>query len=121
MNLLTQTYNPVTAPWGYWQILDENSAYKVKKVSIKPEQRLSYQSHDKREENWFIAAGEAEVTLDGVIHQLKTGDYIHVPTAAKHRIRNSSTKEDLIFIEIQRGSYFGEDDIKRYDDDYGRA
>jgi len=121
MNLLAQQHPLVSAPWGNWQILDEHKSYKVKRVLIKPEQRLSYQSHEKREENWFIAAGSATVTLDNKDYELKTGDYIHIPVKAKHRIRNSSSNEDLIFIEIQRGSYFGEDDIQRYQDDYGRS
>ncbi len=119
----TNTPQPiVAAPWGNWQILDECKSYKVKRVLIKANQRLSYQSHEMRQENWFIAAGEAEVTLDGLIHKLKAGDYIHIPKQAKHRIANiSSSNEDLIFIEIQQGSYFGEDDIQRYADDYGRV
>ncbi len=121
VNLLSTVYPTVEAPWGSWQILDETPLYKVKRVLIKPEQRLSYQSHEKREENWFIAAGEAEITLDGSIHKLKAGDYIHIPVKAKHRIQNATTNEVLIFIEIQRGSYFGEDDIERYADDYGRV
>lgn len=121
MNLLNTVNPTVQAPWGSWQILDETTQYKVKRVLIEPEQRLSYQSHEKREENWFIAAGEAEITLDGIIHKLKAGDYIHIPFKAKHRIQNSSANEVLIFIEIQRGSYFGEDDIQRFADDYGRA
>ncbi len=121
MPFLTSNNSIVSAPWGTWQILDETSAYKVKRVLIKPGQRLSYQSHEKREENWFVAQGVATVTLDGVDHQLIAGGYIHIPVAAKHRIQNNSTNEDLIFIEIQRGSYFGEDDIQRFADDYGRA
>ncbi len=121
MPFLTSNNSIVSAPWGTWQILDETSAYKVKRVLIKPGQRLSYQSHDKREENWFIAQGVATVTLNDVDHQLVAGGYIHIPVKAKHRIQNDSTNEDLIFIEIQRGSYFGEDDIQRFADDYGRA
>lgn len=101
-------------------MLDDNPIFKVKKVLVKPGQRLSYQKHFKREENWFIAHGEAEVTLDDQIHRLKEGEFIHIPFEAKHRINNPSVSQDLIFIEIQRGSYFGEDDIVRFQDDYGR-
>lgn len=87
---------------------------------MKPGQRLSYQKHFKREENWFVAHGEAEVTLDDEIHHLKEGEFIHIPFESKHRISNPSESQDLIFIEVQRGSYFGEDDIVRFQDDYGR-
>ncbi len=121
MSLLSTNYPIITAPWGTWQILDETSNYKVKRVLIKPNQRLSYQSHTKREENWFIAQGSAIVVLDDIEHNLKAGGYIHIPVGAKHRIQNDSSNEDLIFVEIQRGSYFGEDDIQRFADDYGRS
>ncbi len=114
------THPLVEAPWGTWQVIDEHKLYKVKKVTIKTGQRLSYQAHQHREENWFIVQGEAEVILDDKYHQLKAADYIHIPPKAKHRIRNCSNTENLIFIEIQRGSYFGEDDIERFADDYGR-
>jgi len=113
--------NLCQTPWGTWEVLDESdSKFKVKKIVIKPGQRLSYQKHFKREENWFMAQGLAEVTLDDEIHNLKAGQWIHIPFEAKHRIKNPSDTEDLIFIEIQRGTYFGEDDIVRFTDDYGR-
>ncbi len=107
-------------PWGSWVVLDSATSHQVKRVSIKPNHRLSYQKHFRREENWFIIQGEALVTLNDVDHHLRMGDFIFIPQEAKHRITNNSAKQDLIFIEIQRGSYFGEDDIVRFDDDYGR-
>ncbi len=107
-------------PWGTWTVLDDKDDFKVKKIIIKPQQRLSYQRHLKRQENWFIVKGKAEVTLNDDTKFLSEGDFIYIPFAAKHRIANSSTSEDLVFIEIQRGSYFGEDDIERFADDYGR-
>jgi mannose-6-phosphate isomerase len=109
-----------TTPWGSWTVLDDKTNFKVKKIVIKPGQRLSYQKHLKRQENWFIVQGEAEVTLNDDKKKLSEGDFIYIPFEAKHRIANISDSKDLIFIEIQRGSYFGEDDIERFDDDYGR-
>ncbi len=109
-------------PWGKWEVLDDsNDSFKVKKITIVPGQRLSYQKHYKRTERWFIVQGEAEVTLDDEIHKLKEGEDIYIPLEAKHRIKNILEKQELIFIEIQRGTYFGEDDIERFQDDYGRS
>ena len=107
-------------PWGSWIVLDDRDNFKVKKIIIKPAHRLSYQKHHKREENWFIVQGEAEITLDDLKKKLIEGDFIHIPLEAKHRIENISATQDLIFIEVQRGTYFGEDDIERFADDYGR-
>lgn len=120
INSSSTNFAAVEAPWGTWQVLDDNPIFKVKKVLVKPGQRLSYQKHFKREENWFITHGEAEVTLNDQIHLLKEGEFIHIAFEDKHRIANPSETKDLIFIEIQRGSYFGEDDIVRFQDDYGR-
>lgn len=108
-------------PWGSWTVLDDKDNFKVKKIIIKPGHRLSYQKHLKREENWFIVQGEAEVTLNDDKKKLVQGDFIYIPFEAKHRMSNISKTEDLIFIEIQRGTYFGEDDIERFEDDYGRS
>lgn len=115
------TFPVIQAPWGTWQVLDDSENFKVKKITMKPGQRLSYQKHFKREENWFVVQGVAEVTLDDVKHQLQVGEFIHIPTESKHRIANPLTNQDLIFIEIQRGTYFGEEDIVRFQDDYGRG
>lgn len=107
-------------PWGRWEIMETQESYQVKKLIIKPLQRLSYQKHSRREENWFIVQGLAEFTLNDKITHLKEGDFVHIPIEATHRIKNTSADTDLIFIEIQRGTYFGEDDIERFADDYGR-
>jgi mannose-6-phosphate isomerase len=108
------------SPWGTWEVLEDEDSYKVKKIVMKTSHRLSYQRHLYREENWFIVQGKAKVTLDDKEQILESGDFIHIPKKSKHRIENIAAKEDLIFIEIQRGSYFGEDDIERFQDDYGR-
>lgn len=107
-------------PWGKWMVLDDANNFKVKKIVIKPGQRLSYQKHEKRSEFWYVVQGEAVVTLEDVEHKLSRGEFINVPTAAKHRMANASQEQDLIFIEVQTGTYFGEDDITRFSDDYGR-
>ena len=106
-------------PWGTFQVLDEGETYKVKRITVDPGQRLSYQLHHRRSEHWVVVAGRAEVTLDDVVHQLGVGDAIDIGVGAKHRVQNPGD-ETLAFIEVQQGDYFGEDDIVRLDDDYGR-
>lgn len=106
-------------PWGAYTILLETESYKVKRIVVKPGERLSYQYHFKREENWTVVIGEANVTLNDKELIVKTGENIFIPLQAKHRIANKG-KEDLVFIEVQTGTYFGEDDIVRIEDDYNR-
>jgi mannose-6-phosphate isomerase len=106
-------------PWGSFTILDEAANYKVKRIEVLPQQRLSYQRHKHRAEHWMVVAGTAKVTLDGSDVTIPTGGVVDVPTGAAHRIENIGP-EKLVFIEIQRGAYLGEDDIQRLQDDYGR-
>ena len=106
-------------PWGSFTILEEQAAYKVKRIEVLPGQRLSYQIHEKRSEHWMIVGGQARVTLNGKDVDLSSGQAIDVPRKAAHRIANSGTGL-LTLIEIQQGDYFGEDDIVRLEDDYGR-
>jgi len=107
-------------PWGYYKILEDASAHKVKRICVNPNQRLSLQSHAKREELWIVLKGRGYVTLDDKDILVIPGSIIRIPLGAKHRVKNDGV-EDLEFIEVQTGSYFGEDDIVRYSDDYGRA
>jgi mannose-6-phosphate isomerase len=107
-------------PWGSWEVLKNEMHLKVKKITMNPGQRLSYQRHQKREEHWFIAEGEALVVLDDKEVPLTAGQAIDIPKGAAHRIGNPGEKA-MVFIEVQRGEYFGEDDIERLDDDYGRS
>jgi mannose-6-phosphate isomerase len=108
-------------PWGYYTVLDDDAPdHKVKRLVVHPGKRLSYQRHAKRAEHWFIVAGTATVTLDGVVTELHPGDSIDIPLGGAHRIANEGDA-DVVFIEVQRGSYFGEDDIVRLEDDYGRV
>ncbi|NDG84743.1 MAG: mannose-1-phosphate guanylyltransferase/mannose-6-phosphate isomerase [Proteobacteria bacterium] len=106
-------------PWGRFEILRDTDAFKSKVIHVNPGHQLSYQSHAKRAEHWVIIKGQPEVVLNDVVHTLKPGESIYIPLGAKHRIRNPG-KEVVEFVEVQVGSYFGEDDIVRYQDDYQR-
>ncbi len=108
-----------TPPWGKWLVLQDEDDFKVKRIEVLPGHRLSYQKHFKREEHWQIVRGKGKVTIDGKDYYLNAGDCISIPKEALHRIENIDEKE-LVFIEVQRGEYFGEDDIVRIEDDYGR-
>ena len=107
-------------PWGNYTVIDEGANFKVKRIEVLPEKRLSYQKHEHRVEHWLVVAGTARVTLDGEIHTLETGAYIDISLGAKHRVENPHNSQTLIFIEVQRGDYLGEDDIIRFEDDFGR-
>ena len=106
-------------PWGEFYVLKETDDYKVKEIKVIPGKRLSYQYHNKRSEIWVIAKGIAKVTLNDEIIYFNEGEILTIPTKAKHRVENEE-KEDLIIIEIQKGEYFGEDDITRLEDDFQR-
>ncbi|WP_413560226.1 mannose-1-phosphate guanylyltransferase/mannose-6-phosphate isomerase [Bdellovibrio sp. HCB209] len=106
-------------PWGYFEILKDTPDFKSKVIRVNPHSQLSYQSHAKREEHWTITKGQGEVVLDDKVIAVKAGTHIHIPLGAKHRMRNTSN-EMLEFVEVQLGTYFGEDDIVRYQDDYQR-
>lgn len=108
-----------TRPWGGYEVLSDEKEFKTKKITVDPGARLSYQSHTQRAEHWIVISGQAEVTLDEKAHALSAGQSIAIPKGSKHRVRNSGTVP-LIFVEVQTGTYFGEDDIVRYQDDYNR-
>jgi mannose-6-phosphate isomerase len=106
-------------PWGYFVVLSDESDHKVKRITVYPDKRLSLQRHRHRSEHWVIINGNALVTLEDNEIPLKKGQSIDIPLHAAHRIRNIG-QDNLIFIEIQQGKYFGEDDIERIEDDFGR-
>jgi mannose-6-phosphate isomerase len=106
-------------PWGSYEVLQESSSHKVKCIWVKPGMRLSYQRHQKRAEHWFIVSGDAEVTIDGNTSRLGAGSTIDIGVGVLHRIHNVGDT-DVVFIEVQTGTYFGEDDIERVEDDFGR-
>ena len=106
-------------PWGRYEILQESNAHKVKTIWVNPGKRLSYQRHQKRAEHWFIVQGEAKITLNGDSFEMSVGDSIDIEIGDLHRIENIGSN-DVIFVEVQTGTYFGEDDIERIEDDFGR-
>ena len=106
-------------PWGTYTVLEEDRGFKVKRIEVLPGKRLSYQKHSQRAEHWFVVEGTAKVTLDDKEIIVRAGEAIDIPIGAAHRVENPDDAK-LVFIEVQRGSYLGEDDIVRLQDDYGR-
>jgi len=106
-------------PWGSWEVLDAGLGYKVKRISVRPHARLSLQTHAHRSEHWMVVSGVATCTVGDQEVVLRAGERVHVPLGERHRIANRQ-EEALIVIEVQFGSYLGEDDIVRLEDDYGR-
>jgi mannose-6-phosphate isomerase len=107
-------------PWGHYFVLEDEPDHKVKRIVVSPGHRLSYQRHARRAEHWFIVAGSGTVTLEGTTRDVQIGAAIDIPIGAAHRIANTGL-DDLAFIEVQHGTYFGEDDIVRLEDDFGRV
>jgi mannose-6-phosphate isomerase len=107
-------------PWGSFMVLDEADGFKVKRIEVLPGKRLSYQQHAQRAEHWVVVKGIAKVTLDAREIMVAAGEAIDIAIGAAHRVENPG-RETLVFIEVQRGSYLGEDDIVRLQDDFGRA
>jgi mannose-1-phosphate guanylyltransferase/mannose-1-phosphate guanylyltransferase/mannose-6-phosphate isomerase len=106
-------------PWGQFEILKDTAHFKSKVIEVLAGEQLSYQSHTRREEHWVITRGTGEVVLNDSVIKVQPGSYVKIPLGAKHRMRNTG-EVPLEFIEVQMGSYFGEDDITRYQDDYQR-
>lgn len=109
-------------PWGSYTVLEDATpeGFKVKRLTVTPGSRLSYQRHARRAEHWFVVAGTATVTIDDVESEVPTGAAVDVPLGAAHRIENRGDVP-MIFVEVQQGDYLGEDDIERLADDYGRV
>jgi mannose-6-phosphate isomerase len=106
-------------PWGQWLVLCEEPEFKIKRIEVFPGHRLSYQKHAKRLEHWYILKGVAKITVNDQTYILPAGQSADIEKEAAHRIENIEN-EPLIFIKIQQGNYFGEHDIIRLSDDYGR-
>jgi glycosyltransferase involved in cell wall biosynthesis len=119
--IIDKTARESHRPWGYYQILANKAGYKAKEIVVSPNKRLSLQRHRRRAEHWLIISGHAEVTIDEQVLPLQQGQSIDIPVGVKHRIANPSDIDPLHFVEVQTGDYFGEDDIERFADDYGRA
>ena len=106
-------------PRGKYEVLVEGNGYKVKRITVTPGGRLSLQSHEHRAEHWVVVTGTAKVTVDDDIMMKNPGESVYIPLGAIHRLENE-TDSDMALIEVQTGTYLGEDDIKRYEDIYGR-
>jgi glycosyltransferase involved in cell wall biosynthesis len=106
-------------PWGFYQVLSDEADHKVKRIVVYPGQRLSLQRHQRRSEHWYVVKGKALVSLDGREISLQEGQAVDIPERTWHRIMNPGD-ENMTFVEVQTGDYFGEDDIERKEDDYGR-
>lgn len=107
-------------PWGTFTVLDEGDGFKVKRIEVLPGKRLSYQKHSQRAEHWVVVKGTAKVTLDDREIIVVAGEAVDIAIGSAHRVENPGD-ESLVFIEVQRGGYLGEDDIVRLQDDFGRA
>ena len=108
-------------PWGHYDILYSGEECKVKRIVVKPKKRLSLQSHQHRKETWVITQGRARYQKGEHLFSANAGEHILIGKGEKHRIENDDSTVDLVFIEVQTGDYFGEDDIIRYEDDFGRV
>ena len=109
-------------PWGNYEVLLDEPNYKLKRIMVNQGHQLSYQSHEKRDEHWTIVSGTAEITIDGNRYLGLAGTHFHIPSGVKHRIKALlDGNAPVVFIEVQTGTYFGEDDIIRYEDDYHRV
>ena len=107
-------------PWGEYWVLEDAETHKVKRIQVNPGGRLSLQYHHKRAEVWTIVSGIGTITIDDEIKDYIAGEVAQIPQGAHHRIENK-TSEAVVFIEVQYGTYFGEDDIVRIEDDYNRS
>jgi mannose-6-phosphate isomerase len=108
-----------TRPWGAFYVLDEGRGFKVKRIVVSPQGRLSLQSHKQRSEHWTVVSGEATVTVGEAVQTLTRGESVDIPKTFVHRLENFGAS-DVVLIEVQFGDYLGEDDIVRYQDVYNR-
>ncbi len=107
-------------PWGFYDVLSDMDDHKVKRMTVHSGKRLSLQRHKRRAEHWYIVKGTGIVTLDNREIEVHEGKAVDIGLGAAHRVSNTGN-EDLVFIEVQSGDYFGEDDIERLEDDFGRV
>lgn len=114
-------YEIYQRPWGFYKTTVMNDYFQSKVICVNPKSQLSLQSHNHREEHWIVAHGIGTVQVDQSVIDVRCGSSIFIPKGCKHRLTNTDEKESLIITEVQIGDYFGEDDIYRYEDVYGRA
>lgn len=107
-------------PWGFFEVLSDTETHKVKRITVYPHKRLSLQRHTRRKEHWFFIHGRGVVTLDADNIPVDVGKSVDIDFNVVHRVENTGD-DNLVYIEVQLGEYFGEDDIERIEDDYGRV
>ena len=107
-------------PWGWYDVIDQGNRYKVKSIEVNPNASLSLQKHLHRAEHWVVVEGTAQIEVDGKAFIIKENESTYIPLGSKHRLSNPG-KIPLRIIEVQSGSYLEEDDIERFDDNYGRS
>jgi len=118
--VLTKDHLKAHRPWGNYQSLDTGERYQVKRIVVKQGGRLSLQLHHHRAEHWVVVRGTAKVTIGDKVQMVHENESVYVPSGSQHRLENPG-KIDLELIEVQTGSYLGEDDIVRIEDDYHRS
>jgi mannose-6-phosphate isomerase-like protein (cupin superfamily) len=116
----TETIERTLRPWGWYETVSEVPGNKIKRLGVNPGQQISLQRHYQRAEHWVVVLGKAHVTLNERVFDLAAGGHCDIPLGQVHRIANC-TQEPLEIVEVQFGSYLGEDDIERLQDDYGRT
>jgi len=116
----TLQHREVYRPWGKYDAMDSDERFQVKRITVKPRAKLSLQLHHHRAEHWVVVKGTAKVTIDGVDSLVSENESVYIPIGAVHSLENPG-KIPIELIEIQTGSYLGEDDIVRIEDRYGRA
>jgi len=109
----------VYRPWGWYQGIDAGARFQVKRLMLKPGAKLSLQRHRRRAEHWVVVSGKARVTRERDVFELFPNQSTYIPPETRHRLENPG-REPLYVVEVQSGEYLGEDDIERFDDDYGR-
>ena len=114
-------YEIFQRPWGFYKTTVLNDYFQSKVISVKPRQQLSLQSHNHREEHWIVAHGKGIVQIEKSEIKIESGSSLFIPKGAKHRLTNTDSSENLIITEVQIGDFLGEDDIVRYEDNYGRV
>lgn len=109
----------VKRPWGNYNVIKQGKGFKVKLIEVMPHKKLSLQVHKHRSEHWVVVAGEAKITNSKKVYNLKSNESAYISKGQKHRLENP-TNRTLKIVEVQSGSYLGEDDIERIEDEFGR-
>jgi mannose-1-phosphate guanylyltransferase/mannose-1-phosphate guanylyltransferase/mannose-6-phosphate isomerase len=114
-----EQHRKVFRPWGFYDSIDQGPRYQVKRITVKPGAKLSVQMHHHRAEHWVVVSGTAKVRIDDQEKMISENQSVYIPVGSIHSLENPG-KVDLEMIEVQSGSYLGEDDIVRFEDKYGR-